>query len=1315
MAKLQRGRAREAQLAFEAISIEGGLLTPEWLAKISQLGAGGQGETDYRIPKGLNIRDEIGRFWRIAQAHWSDFVIGRAAKADPAQLAVRFVTALLRDGLGFVSLLEVGPQKIGDRMYPIGRAALSGQVPVAIAPAESGLDTLSPIFGDAGRRRSPFGLTQEFLNAQEGALWGLASDAVTLRILRDNASLTRPAWIEADLRRIFAEERYSDFAVLWLLAHESRFGAQNQPAAQCPLETWRAAGREQGTRARDQLRRGVEEALVALGQGFLAHPDNAQLRAQLQAGTMTAREYFSQLLRLVYRMIFLLTVEERSVLHPPATGAAERSLYADGYSLRRLSERSVKRSAHDRFSNLWEAVKIVVRGLESGEPRLGLPALRGIFAAHHCTALDAAHLQNHSLLLAVFKLAWLRESTGLTRVNWRDMGAEELGSVYESLMELVPRVSQDCRDFDFAVGSETKGNARKMTGSYYTPDSLVQVLLDGALDPVIGEKLATSVDRQVEALLGLSIVDPACGSGHFLLAAARRLAAHVARLQANGTPSAAEYRHALRQVVGGCIYGVDLNPMAVELCKVSLWMEAVEPGLPLTFLDSHIQCGNALLGATPELLAKGIPDAAWEPIEGDDKKIASMLRRRNKEEQNASQLTLGLRYQGDGEARQVGSEVARLDAEPDADARTLAAKEDHWQCILKSAPYQHQKFVADAWCAAFVWPKQLGALADAAPTNSLWRQLRDGQGQVPSLTTKTVKELAEQYRFFHWHLQFPQVSAKGGFDVVLGNPPWDSVRFNEEEFFAALRPEIARASTAAVRKKLVAQLETESPSLLAAYRAALREIEGINAFVRTGVRYPLCGVGRVNLFGLFAEAARALVGKRGRVGQILPSGIVTDDSTKMFFRSVVERRQLVSFFDFENQAGIFPAVHRSYKFGVLTLAGERALGTEAEFVFFATHVEHLKDPERRFCLSAEDIALLNPDTKTSPVFRSRHDAEITKAIYRRVPVIATSGWNFEQRRLINQSDDSGQFVPNPGPGLLPLYEGKYFHHYDHHWVTNDGDADRALTDAERRNPNFEIRPHYWFPAEDARSRFGATWKRPWVLAWRDIARATDERTFIAAVVPSLAVPNTARVIFVTEPQVPLLPSLVANLGSFAFDFVARQKIGGTHMSGFIVDQLPVLAPQTYERTAPWDSRMELHSWLLSRVLELTYTAWDLEPFARDVEYDGPPFRWDSERRFLLRCEIDAALFHLYGLSRDDTTWVMDSFPIVRRNDEKAHGDFRTKRVILEVYDAMADAARTEGSYRTRPNPPPADPRVAHQDTRPAQTAGRPVPRKRGAK
>ena len=437
----------EARVAFEALSIEGGLLGADWLGKVAQLQADAQEPDDYRIPSGLSIRDEIARSWRIAQACFQKMESGRAGGGDPAALVERFVEDFLRNALCFASLTRAQPTTVEDRVYPVRFFALGDQVPVAVAPLGTGLDVPLPELGDEQRRRSAFGLLQETLNVSGAALWGVATDGLSLRIARDNASLTRPAWIEADLGRMFTEDLYPDFAALWLLAHESRFGRAEDPPETCPLEAWREAGREEGTRARDKLSTGFQQALEMLGDGFLSHPANQELRSTLRKGTLTTDEFFGQLLRLVYRLVFLLTVEERGLLHPNDARNSARELYADGYGLRRLRDRAVRRSAHDRQGDLWEAVRIVFRGLAGGEPRLGLPALAGLFGAEECPDLDTAKLENRALLGALFQLAWLREPTGLVRVNWRDMGPDELGYVYEGLLELVPQITGNGRSF----------------------------------------------------------------------------------------------------------------------------------------------------------------------------------------------------------------------------------------------------------------------------------------------------------------------------------------------------------------------------------------------------------------------------------------------------------------------------------------------------------------------------------------------------------------------------------------------------------------------------------------------------------------------------------------------------------------------------------------------------------------------------------------------------------------------------------------------------------------------------------------------------
>ncbi|AEI64558.1 Eco57I restriction-modification methylase domain-containing protein [Corallococcus macrosporus] len=1312
MAPRRKFRQREARLAFEALAIEGGLLSPDWLARVTQLTAGGQSEADYRVPKGLNLRDEIGRYWRIAQAHWADFSAGRNGGGDALALSERFVLSLLRDSLGFTSLAEVSPSTFEDRTYPVRHAALSGCVPVVVAPAGSGLETHAPLFGDGGRRRNAFGLAQEFLNAADGALWGITSDGNTLRILRDNTRLTRPAWIEADLARIFTEERYADFAALWLLAHESRFGNPGQPATDCPLETWRTAGREEGTRARDHLREGVEAALLALGQGFLSHPDNLALHEALRTGALTKDEYFQQLLRLVYRIIFLLTAEERGLLYPEGASETARKLYEDGYGMRRLRERALKRSAHDRYSDLWEATKIVFRGVDVGEPRLALPALSGIFARAQCPTLDSARIENRALLLAIFRLSWLSEQSGLSRVNWRDMGPEELGSVYESLLELVPQITDDRRTFSFATGGEAKGNARKTTGSYYTPESLVSALLDTALEPVVRNTIAANPERPAEALLQLSIVDPACGSGHFLLAAARRLANHVARLQVSGTPSVQEYRSALRQVVGRCIYGVDLNPMAVELCKVSLWMEALDPKLPLTFLNSHIQQGHALLGTAPALLAQGIPDAAWEPLEGDDRKVASALKKRNKKSTEGQRAFDTLwSPTSDSKATTLVQDIAELEATLDVDVATLTSKETKWATILDSEAYRHLRFVADAWCAAFVWPKQPGPLAEAAPTNELWRQLRDAQGQPPALTTQTVGELSSRYRFFHWHLAFPLVFKRGGFDVVLGNPPWERVKLQEMEFFASRSEDIAKAANAAARKKLIAALPFTDPVLWDEWCTASRVAEGQSHFIRQSGRYPLCGKGDVNTYAIFAEHNRSALAPRGRAGFIVPTGIATDDTTKDYFGTLVDTKQLASFLSFENEEFIFPAVHHAFKFALLTVDASGQIA-QADLVFFARQVSDLADPNRHFSLSPADFATLNPNTRTCPTFRTRRDADLNLAIYRRTGVLWNENdpdgnpWGLRFLRMFDMANDSGLFRTRAEldaagwtkqgnqyhletATMLPLYEAKMVHHFDHRFGTYEGQSESQsnqgklpeLDDAAHADPERLTTPRYWTDRLGVEERLHERWQRDWLLGWRDICRSTDQRTVISTVVPRAAIGHTLPLAF-SDRSPSLIASFYANLCSIPLDYTARQKIGGTHLTYSYLKQLPLFAPSDYEAPAPWTQKTPLHHWILPRALELLYTAQDLQPFARDCGYEGPPFRWSPERRSLLRAELDAAFFHLYGLSHADADYVLDTFPIVRKNDMKAYGEYRTKRLILGVHGALSEAIRTGTPYRS---------------------------------
>ena len=1305
----------EARLAFDALSIEGGLVGAEWLARVAQLQAAAQEPADYRIPKGLEIRDEIARGWRIAQACFQEMEAGRASGGNARALAERFIEALLRDAFGFASVARTGPRTIGDRVYPVRFFALGDRVPIVVAPAGAGLDAPLPELGDEHRRRTAFGLLQETLNASDAALWGVASDGLSLRIARDNASLTRPAWIEADLSRIFTEDLYPDFAALWLIAQESRFGRADAPAATCPLEVWREEARQEGTRARDRLSAGFQQALKILGQGFLSHAANSKLRSALHAGDLTTDRYFGQLLRLVYRLIFLLTVEERDLLHPSDVSDSARQLYADGYALRRLRARAVRRSAHDRHADFWEVLKIVFRGLAGGESRLGLPALAGLFAPEECLELDAAKIENRAFLGALFHLAWLREPSGLVRVNWRDMGADELGYIYEGLLELVPQITADGRSFSFASADESRGHARKTTGSYYTPDELVQLLLASALDPVVKHAVDAHSDHADDALLELTIVDPACGSGHFLLAAARRLADHVARIRSAGTPTPADYQRALRDVVRRCIYGVDVNPLAVELCKVSLWMESIDPGLPLTFLESHIRCGNSLIGTTRALMGEQVPEAAWVVLEGDDKKVTRSLKRRNQEE-IAGQLSL--LFEPRNETDTLRDAIRAVEQAPDADATTLEEKHRKWEALLASEAYEQEKLVADAWCAAFLWPKDApGPVVEAAPTTAAWLALREREAPPSPVLVETTRRIAEDYGLFHWELAFPHVFARGGFDVVLGNPPWERVKLQEQEFFARREPSIAQARNAAERKKLIAALPATNPVLWNEWTGATRVAQGQSHFVRHAGRYPLCGKGDVNTYALFAEHNLGVLGPRGRAGFIVPSGIATDDTTKGYFQAIIRSRALQSMWEFENEGFFTAGKGHMLRFALTTLSGGNAPSSPADFLFQGQAISDVDDPERHFTLSADDIETINPNTGTCPIFRTKRDAVIALAIYRRAGVLWREGdpdgnpWGLRFLRMFDMANDSGLFrtraelasagwrleanrFKKDGVVMLPLYEAKMTHQYNHRSGTFEGAPTgkrphRLPTplDAQLIDPAYAPLPFYWVAEEEVEARLDGIWDRGWLLGWRDVTDArASVRTVVSCIVPRTAVNHTYPLMMPSAaPQ--LVAALQANLSSIPFDYCARQKVGGLHLTYFTMRQLPVLRPTAYGMAAPWAPAMQIRDWILPRVLELTYTAWDVRAFAEDCGAGGPPFIWDPERRFQLHCEIDAAFFHLYGISRDDTAYVLDTLGVLEQSERREHGEYRTKRVVLETYDALAAAAARGLRYDSPLAPP----------------------------
>lgn len=1305
----RKTRRRPSTIAFDALSIEGSLIAPDMVAKIAATDASDQRDVDYETPDGLTLRDEIGRYFRIAEALWNRF--DKVRDRDPGGVATRdFCVQLLEKVFGFTTLDTIDGLHGNGRDFPIRQAALGGRVPVVIAPVAAsededrrpGIDRSLPIFGDGARRRSATLLLQEALNATDATLWGICLDGRRLRLMRDNSSMTRPAWIEVDLERIFTQGLFADFAALWLLIHQSRFGGADAAPTDCPLERWREAGRGEGVKARERLREGVEEALRLLGEGFLQHRENAALRDALEQGRLTPTDYFQELLRLVYRFIFVFTAEDREVLHAPDAAAPARHLYAKGYSFSRLRDKAVRSLARDRNHDLFEGARVVLRALERGEKRLGLPALGGLFLRERTPHVDAACLENRYLLEAVEKLAWLRDDGARVRVNWRDMETEELGSVYESLLELTPRVNLAERRFFFAEGAETKGNARKTSGSYYTPDSLVQLLLDSALDPVIEETISLNPDRPVEALLDLDIIDPACGSGHFLLAAARRLAARIAQIRSPGSPSQEDYRHALREVARHCLYGVDRNPMAVELCKVALWIETVEPGRPLSFLDSRIRQGDSLIGVFDyKMLAEGVPDEAYKALTGDDKTVASELRKLNKKQREGvtDQYRLGFA----GAPKELAAAFAEVMAMPEETLDDVAAKARADAEARKGGGWWRGKSACALYVSAFFMPKvapkptqpEGGSTSRRImipTTDDVWRA---ASGEIPhNQLVATAMDISDSIHAFHWPLEFPHVMSKGGFDVVIGNPPWERMKLQEQEFFAARAPAIAEAANKAARERLIRALaDAEEGSadrkLHVDFEFAKRAAEAGSLFASESRRFPLTGNGDVNTFALFSELFAASA--KQRAGVIVPTAIATDDTTKTFFATIASSQRIVSIYSFYEIRRWFKDTDDRKPFCLLTLGNTNCTPI---FCYDIKEIHEIRDKRRIYSLSFSEISKINPNTATLPVFRSTADASIVSKIYKNNRIIAdTNGvneWKLRLGTMFHMSgkshlfDDAkslesqgaklnGEFYTINDQMWVPLYEAKMIHQYDHRWAdaSRDDSEDPATSLTRmRKEAGYTVSPRYYIK----KSEVDATgWGAVRLLGYRRNARTTDVRTIISSAIPTYGVSDS---IFLIELRVHenLRAAFLGMINSLVFDYVARTKMSGANVSFYFFEQFPAPPPSAYT-----ESNL---AFIVPRVLELTYTSHSMAPFARDLGYEGEPFGWDEDRRAWLRAELDAYYARLYGLTREELLYILDprlvkgddypseTFRVLRTNEERKYGEYRTARLVMQAWDAM---------------------------------------------
>ena len=1181
------------------------------------------------------------------------------------------------------------------------------------------------------------------IESESRVRWGILTNGRVWRLYDYRARPRASGYFEADLADLLAPDNGEGLRVFELLFRRGSFTPQEGAAASF-LEAALAEGRRYEEQVAQDLSGVVFESVFPRLVQALADSSQASLP-----------EVHKAALIFLYRLLFVLYAEDRGLL------PVNDSRY-DDYGLRKRVRDDIARRMGDRdtysahATTYYDHLTTLFRIIDQGDGSIGLPPYNGgLFASQAAPLLETVRLPDAQVAPVIYDLSHAEDLQGERHfVNYRDMSVQQLGSIYERLLEREPVRENG------GIAIRPNPYARKDSGSFFTPQELVDLIVERTLKPLAEERLqafeekadALKSDRRpkdqrltelltldpAEAVLNLKVLDPAMGSGHFLVTAVDFLSDYVAELieyvpavpewldggyasplvgrvasirneiirradESNWVLDQAQLTDQAiirRMVLKRCIYGVDKNPLTVELAKVSLWLHSFTVGAPLSFLDHHLRCGDSLVGMR---VSEAVQDLhrlgglfAQSAIQGAETATEGMQLIEEMSDSDVAEVQ---------ESAELFSGVERTTA----DLRGLLDILCGWRWLSAGMKKKERaafegpldltlgRHHADAYKLLARGPEFFG---NEPPQSGEWPQFVERWNEA--------RAIADRESFLHWEVAFPGVwrqwqdsRPQGGFDAVIGNPPWDRIKLQEVEWFATRDPELALAPTAAARRKGIQRLRDQESPLASAFDAAKEQSESLARMVRFCGDYPLLGGGDVNLYSLFVERAMALVKPDGFVGLLTPSGIYADKTAAPFFKSVSTRGRVGGLFDFENKKIFFKDVHASFKFCALVFGGEERRFDRTECAFFLHDTGTLADEDRCFPLAPDDFVRVNPNTGTAPVFRRRRDAEITRGIYERHPVLVdrsgdeeVRAWPVKYVRMFDMTNDSHHFrtaaqldadgfYPVQGNrwkrGLelyLPLYEGKMVQPFDHRAASvvinpenlNRPAQPREATSEEQVDPNWLPDPQFWVDADEA------AWPEAlgWSVAFKDVTAPTNVRTMIASVLPRSGFGNTLPLLMPEE------DGLVAYrenawlwagcLNSFVFDFAARQKVQGQHLNWFVVEQLPVLRAEDYDRHFGATTARDL---VKDHVLRLTYTAHDMAPFARDLGNDGPPFAWDEEERRHLRARLDALYFHLYGLTREDTAYVLDTFPIVRKEDEAAFGRYRTRELILAYMNALA--------------------------------------------
>lgn len=1362
---------------YTSIHIYGHLLSDDILHEIeTDSSMQGNREQDFNLDVSLTAK--IDNAWSSLRNDWKLFAERNLLRDTYGTKSVRRLMERFFASLDYQLNYQQSQIDISDRKFDIPYLCPDLEdMPIIIVGDKTGdvnLDTLDKCTLDIRqkgerRQKSPHATMLDYLNNTEH-VYGIVTNGQVLRIIRNTGQLVKLTYIEFDLRRMVEEDHYAEFCLLFRLMHSSRFTHTGDET--CILERWFNLSIESGNRIRAGLSDAVQRTMEILGRAVVCGDGtgNETFRQAVTNGDANAQTLNKELIHFIYRILFLFIIEDRNLVYDLQESAPNydqkvrcQDIYKKYYAvsrLRGLSELLHLRNA--RYHDLWEGLMDSFRLFEDEEfgANMYIKPLGGVlFAPTTLKYLSQCQINNSTLLEAFACLNEFKdENQNRVKINYSSLDVEEFGSVYEGILEMRAVITQgaSCSQWNFTFGS---GLDRQSTSSYYTRPDLVQNLIRTTLEPVIKERIGMlrTPEEKVKALLSMKVCDAASGSGHIVLAMARTIAWYVCSIRTGeDNPASLDYREALREVIQKCVYAVDYNPDAVELCKVVLWIEGYCAGKPLSFLDHHIRCGNSVVGVSNlDMLLSGVPNEAFS---ADSKESLKAIRNLNAEAlkdvkmlQDAHvvgvQMSLfdneNVMYGISEEQIGLAELVKEISLMPEDNLEESKLKQKRWESLMVSPRVKCLRRACDIYTYAFYKQFNISELTSCEDGISkisrsipYTRTVYQALEEIKQITNPTadyrpidasfkqeISKISKMFGFFHWCIEFPDVFAyDGGFDVMCGNPPWDKIKIEDEEWFAKHgRLDIANASPASKRKKMIDNLQTENSELYQSYTKELIENGFYSNFVRFCGRFNCAEIRDVDLYLLFAELC--LKFSKDSWGLVIPTGIATNDSNKDFFAKVIKENRLVSLYDFENREGLFD-IHRMFKFCLLTAANKSLEPRDVSCGFYLTRIDHLSDPNRIYKIKTSEIAKLNPNTTTCPTFRTERDARITKKIYQHSQILQNeitgeNPWEYRTSSMYHMTNDSGNFrtykqlIDNGyefRDGLfykgkqffVPLYEGKMIYLYNHHfgtWPTSDRrpNAIPSPTENEYKDPKSSIVSWYWVDKDvvegklikkNSKGKITWKWNHNWFFGFRVITRSVDSRTFISSIMPRKSCSGNSITLMYSERSTYDIAVLQGMLSSLTFDFVVRQKLGGINMSTFFVKQFPVLKKEQIPTSISWE--------IVKRVIKLCYFNHDLDGWAEELWGElnpeqqseiaqlgnKEPFIYEPEQRAVWQAELDAIFAYLYGLSTEDLRYILDpedicgegcineTFRVLKDNEIREFGEYRTKRLVMKAWYSL---------------------------------------------